>query len=99
VNPARSNELTMYDLLDTRRENIEALVNDPDVADTESVRSADFSLPVDGSYGESWMWIGHRLPVLRRAGVVEAIVLGCAAVLAAAIRVEVRNRRRRPGPP
>lgn len=54
-----------YDLLDTRRSNVEALVRDPEVADTDHINRADGIVPFDAPYGESWMWIGHRTPVLR----------------------------------
>jgi hypothetical protein len=54
-----------YDLLDTRRSNIEALVLDPDVADTHDVDRDNFEIPFETAYGDRWMWVAHRTPVLR----------------------------------
>ena len=66
-----------YDLLDTRRTNIEALIKDPNAEDTESVSRTLFVAPPDIEYGQSWMWIAHRIPGLRAPGVAEAIVMMC----------------------
>jgi hypothetical protein len=54
-----------YDLLDTRASNVAALVAHPDVEDTDHLNRAEARVPFDAPYGESWMWIGHRTPVLR----------------------------------
>src|SRR5437762_3466594 len=54
-----------YDLLDTRPANIKALVRDPGVADTNDVDRRRFEISFDYVYGESWMWVAHRTPVLR----------------------------------
>ena len=82
-----------YDLLDIRPDNIEALMHDPAVEDTESLHG---TLPPDISYGESWMWIAHRVPGLRAPGVVEALVMTCFVALAAgAARLTRGGRVRR----
>ncbi len=39
-------------------------------------------VPFDAPYGESWMWIGHRTPVLRTRGVIETMTVASALVLA-----------------
>ncbi|MDA1183140.1 MAG: hypothetical protein O2930_00675 [Acidobacteria bacterium] len=80
-----------YDLLDTRPDNIEALMYDPAVADTESLNR---SLPPDISYGESWMWLAHRIPGLRAPGVVEALVMTCFIALVAGTARLTQGRRR-----
>lgn len=70
-----------YDLLDTRRSNIEALVRDPAVADTNDIDRDAYDIPFDNSYGEIWMWAAHRTPVLRDARVrwtLIAVLLGMA---------------------
>ena len=54
-----------YDLLDTSRGNVEALLRTPEVEDTDHIDRAGSFVPFDAPYGESWMWIGHRTPVLR----------------------------------
>lgn len=84
-----------YDLLDTSRSNLEALVLDADVADTDRVSRERFEVPFDIPYGTSWMWVAHRLRVLRMPGVVESIVLMCVTVVAAGVVSERRLRARR----
>jgi hypothetical protein len=95
VEPVSTETHIRYDLLDTRRENIEALVQDPNTEDTESVSRTLFAAPPDISYGESWMWIAHRIPGLRAPGVVEAIVMTCFVTLAAGIGRFAKSRRMR----
>jgi hypothetical protein len=93
VNGAPSETHIRYDLLDTRRKNIEALVNDRNTEDTESVSS---TLPSDISYGESWMWVAHRIPGLRAPGVVEVIVMTCVIALVGGVgRLAKSTRTRR----
>lgn len=79
-----------YDLLDTRPDNIEALMNNPAVEDTESMNRV---LPPDISYGESWMWVAHRIPGLRAPGVVEALVMTCVVALGAGVARLTKGRR------
>ena len=86
-----------YDLLDTRRSNIEAIVRERDVANTDGIRQADFAVPADHPYGMGWMWIAHRTPGLRRAGVVEAVVATCLGMLVVCIAVIVRARHQDDG--
>lgn len=80
VNGVSTKTQIRYDLLDTRPENIDALMGDPNLEDTESLA---YPLPLDMEYGESWMWIVHRTPGLRAPGVVEALVMTCFVALAA----------------
>jgi hypothetical protein len=94
VNRAPERERFEYDLLDTSRGNIEALVREPDAADTDRVDRQTFVVPFDVPYGASWMWVAHRLPVLRTRGVVPGIVLTCVAVLIAGGVAEMRRFRR-----
>ncbi len=93
VNGAPSEKQFTYDLLDTRRTNIEALVEEPDAVDTESISRSTYALPPDISYGQSWMWVVHRIPGLRAPGVVEAIVMTCIVVLSASVRRLAKARR------
>src|SRR5687767_1472261 len=62
VNPAPDRDRIEYDLLDTSRTNLEALVREPDVADTDRVSREGFTVPLDVPYGTSWMWLAHRTP-------------------------------------
>jgi hypothetical protein len=95
VNPVPAAKQIKYDLLDPSRENLAALVNEADLADTESIDRREYALPIDFTYGTSWMWIAHRTPVLRIPGVVEGIVLMCVAVLAVRALHVVRRWRER----
>ena len=54
-----------YDLLDTSRSNLEALVTHPAVEDTDEIDRVNYAMRADCPYGESWMWVGHRIPILR----------------------------------
>lgn len=54
-----------YDLLDTSMANIQALVLDPAIADTNDIDRNTFVVPFDVDYGGEWMWLAHRTPVLR----------------------------------
>ncbi len=80
---APSGRSIAYDLLDTRRENIKALVQDPEVRDTNDLDRHTFELPLDFAYGDSWMWVAHRTPVLRdtRARWTLIVILALMAVL------------------
>lgn len=95
VKPATDRDRVEYDLLDTSRDNVEALVRDPDVADTDRVDRQRFTLPLDVPYGTSWMWVAHRTPVLRIPGVVSAILGVCVLALVVGIAGELRSRLRR----
>jgi len=95
VNPAVEGDRVEYDLLDTSRSNVEALVREPDVFDTDRVSREHFVLPLDVPYGTSWMWIAHRTPMLRIRGVVGILVAVCAAAIAIWLGGELRRFRRR----
>jgi hypothetical protein len=64
---ARATRSLAYDLQDTSRRNIRALVQDPDVADTNDIDRDEFRVAPKTRPGERWMWIAHRIPVLRHA--------------------------------
>lgn len=85
VNPNPFEDRLTYDLLDTSRKNLEALVNERDIHDTDNVDREGFTIPPQIPYGASWMWIGHRLPVLRTPGVVMRIVATSSFVLASIV--------------
>ncbi len=98
VNPTAVGDRFAYDLLDTRQSNLRALVEERDVFDTDGISRRDATLPPDYRYGESWMWVAHRTPLLRVPGVVEGIVAACVALVIASAGVMIRSRRR-PSPP
>jgi hypothetical protein len=95
VNPGPEGDRLMYDLLDTSRANLEAIVNERDVADTDRISRERFEIPFDIPYGESWMWVAHRTPVLRIPAVVETVTVASLLVVGAALVAELRRRRRR----
>jgi hypothetical protein len=92
INPAPFEDRLTYDLLDTSRRNVEALVNERDIADTDRVDRVNYTIPFYVPYGSSWMWVAHRTPVLRVPVVVNGMVLVCAVVLVVAV-VDVMRRR------
>jgi hypothetical protein len=63
-----------YDLLDTSRSNIKALVEDPAIADTSDVDRDTYIVPFITDYGNEWMWIADRTPGLRNAGIRTSVV-------------------------
>lgn len=95
VNAGVDADRLAYDLLDTSRSNLEALVNEPDAADTDRISRERFEVPFDIPYGEHWMWVAHRTPVLRTPGVVGGIVAASVLLLVGGLVAEGRWRRRR----
>lgn len=61
-----STRVYQYDLLDTSRRNIEALVTHPEVEDTDEIDRRNYVIRVDGPYGGRWMWVAHRVPIIRQ---------------------------------
>ena len=84
-----------YDLVDIRPANIRALVEQPEVAETQGLDLETYTIPPDGPYGKGWMWIGQRLAILRHRGMVPGVVLVCAAAIAYAIGKEMHAQRAR----
>lgn len=94
VNPAFENDRRLYDLLDTRQSNLKALIFEPDVADTDRISRSRYEVPFDIPYGQSWMWVAHRTPVLRIPGAVEVAAAAAVVSLVAGLVAETRRRRR-----
>ena len=94
VNAMPFEDRLTYDLLDTSLENVEALVNERDIQDTDRVDRVGFTIPSDVPYGASWMWGAHRLPVLRIPGLVQGVVLACTLVLTASLGALLIGRRK-----
>lgn len=95
VNPIAHEPRTFrYDLLDTSRMNLEAIVEEPAIEDTGSIDRRALAFPPDYPYGSDWMWLAHRVPVLRMPGVVPALIAVCGlVVLLGATRAVARGRR------
>lgn len=75
-----------YDLLDTSRGNVEALVRDPDVADTQDVDRDRYAIPFDTAYGERWMWAADRMPGLRDPRIRYTVIIALAAMTLAGVK-------------
>lgn len=84
-----------YDLLDTRPANLQAIVEHPDVEDTAEIERTRFQLQPDYAYGTGWMWIAHRVPLLRVRGVVPALSVACGLVIALHLTAVARRRQTR----
>jgi len=93
VNPAFENDRRLYDLLDTRQSNLKALIFEPDVADTDRISRPRYEVPFDVPYGQSWMWVAHRTPVLRIPGAVEVVAAAAVVSLVAGLVAGIRRRR------
>ena len=63
-----------YDLIDTSRWNIRALVQDPDVADTNDLDRNEFRVRPNTQPGERSTWLARWIPLLRYVGVLWAVV-------------------------
>jgi hypothetical protein len=72
-----------YALLDTRRSNIEALVKDPAVFDTNDIEDeeGEFFVRLGTAYSDRWMWVAHRTPLLRYGAVRWVLILGLAGLV------------------
>jgi hypothetical protein len=56
-----------YILLDTSRRNIQALVKDPEAADTHDIDRRKFEVPFwTAEYGGKLMWVADRIPLMRQ---------------------------------
>lgn len=83
----------VYDLLDTSRRNVEALVQDPDVMDTHNIDRQRFEVPFEIGYGEEWMWVAHRTPGLRNREVRWSLIVALATIAVVGIRQSRRGTR------
>ncbi len=54
-----------YDLLDTTHDNIAALLKDTAVVDTNDIDDEWTRVRLGTDYGDEWMWVADRTPVLR----------------------------------
>ena len=63
-----------YDLLDTRQSNIAALLKDPAVEDTNDIDDQWARVRLGTDYGERWMWVADRTPLLRRSEIRRSLI-------------------------
>jgi len=72
-----------YLLMDTSRRNIEALVKDPEVADTNDIDRRKFEIPWTTAQARNrYTWVAERIPGLRQPIVRWAVVSILAAMAA-----------------
>ena len=81
-----------YDLLDTTHANIEALLKDPAVVDTNDIDDEWMRVRLGTDYGDEWMWVAHRTPLLRYGEVRWALIVMLAAMAGAGLRGLSRPR-------
>jgi hypothetical protein len=75
-----------YDLVDTSRSNIEALVGDPAVADTNDIDRDAHVIPPGTDRGDEWMWFAYRVPGLRETWARRTFMLLLAAIALIGLR-------------
>jgi hypothetical protein len=73
-----------YVLMDTSRRNIEAMIKDPEVADTNDIDRRKFEVPWETAYyTQTIMWVADRVPGLRQPPVRWGVVAGLVAMILA----------------
>jgi hypothetical protein len=96
VRPRRQREWTIvYDLVDTSEANIRVLAGLADIEHATTIDRRTMTIPADAPYGLGWMWIGNRLPLLRRQGVVPILIGLSGVALAHGLAGELRTRATR----
>lgn len=81
-----------YDLLDTTRANIESLLKDPAVIDTNDIDDEWARVRLGTAYGDRWMWVADRTPLLRDHEVRWGVILTLAAMAAIGLRGLLRQQ-------
>ena len=89
--PTSSGSLA-YDLLDTTHSNVDALLKDPAVVDTNDIDDQWARVRFGTAYGDDWMWIADRTPPLRYRGVRWAGIVTLAATAVFGLRGLLRRR-------
>ena len=80
-----------YDLLDTTHDNIEALLKDPAVVDTNDIDDEWARVRLGTDYGDEWLWVADRTPLLRDRRVRWGLVLTLAAIAMFGLRGVLRT--------
>ena len=81
-----------YDLLDTTHENIAALLKDSAVVDTNDLDDEWARVRLGTAYGDEWMWVADRTPLIRYREVRWLLVVMLAATAAVGLRGLIRPR-------
>ena len=80
-----------YDLLDTSASNIQALVEDAAIADTNDIDRNTYVVPFDVEYGAEWMWLAHRTPVFRDLRVRAVVLAALALMVLGGLGIDARD--------
>ena len=88
VNRSSTPDVTgSYDLVDTSASNIAALLAQPGVAATTFLDAQTFSVSPDAPQGIVRTWIGDRIPVIKRRGVMQTVGVVLMALIAAGLTI------------
>ena len=81
-----------YDLLDTTQANIPALLKDPAVIDTNDIDDEWARVRLGTAYGDEWMWVADRTPLLRDVRIRWALLATLAVTAVLGLRGLLRPR-------
>ena len=81
-----------YDLLDTTQANIQALLKDPAVVDTNDIDDEWARVRLGTAYGDEWMWVADRTPLLRDVRIRWALLATLAVTAVLGLRGLLRPR-------
>lgn len=71
-----------YVLFDPSRRNIEAMIKDPEIADTNDIDRRRFEIPWATAHeSRQWMWVADRVPSLRQPAVRRGLIAVLAVML------------------
>ena len=81
-----------YDLLDTTHANIEALLKDPAVVDTNDIDDEWARVRLGTAYGDEWLWVADRTPLLRSREFRWGLIVTLAGMAVFGLRGLLRRR-------
>ena len=76
-----------YDLIDASTSNIAALVNNPAIVSTVFLDREALSVSPDAPPGVITTWVGDRIPILNRPGVIRGVALSLFAMVVGALMI------------
>ncbi len=76
-----------YDLIDASTSNIAALVNNPAIVSTVFLDREALSVSPDAPPGVITTWVGDRIPILNRPGVMRGVALSLVAMVVGALMI------------
>lgn len=81
-----------YDLLDTTHANIDALLKDPAVVDSNDIDDQWARVRLGTAYDDEWMWVADRTPLLRDVRIRWALLATLAVTAVVGMRGLLRPR-------